>query len=193
MSENKSSKIFLISFLPAIAYWYLEENYSLKIALIGGVLLAVTELVLEKIFTKHIHSLSKINFLLILGLGIISVVAADGIWFKLQPFFNGIIMGGIFLWSSLNSKSYFFEIMEQTAKIVPPKKIVIKLEKHLAIFMIIYAFFMAFVAFKLSSSQWAFFKTIGLYISFFIFMIIEMVIMRKDMAQHVQELKGNKF
>lgn len=67
MNKIKSQKnFFWASFLPAIAYWYLEENYSLQIALIGGLVLAVLEMTLEWLFTKHIHTLSKFNFFLIL-------------------------------------------------------------------------------------------------------------------------------
>ena len=32
----EKKNFFLISFLPAILYWYLEENYPVKIAVIGG-------------------------------------------------------------------------------------------------------------------------------------------------------------
>lgn len=185
--KDQFKGFFLISFLPAMAYWYLEENYSLQIALTGGIILSILELTLEKIFTKHIHNLSKINFALIVGLGVISLLAKEGIWFKLQPFFNGIIMGGIFLYSSLRGKSYFYEILEHSGKVIPPKDIVINMEKHMAIFMMIYGSWMAYVAFKLSTDRWLFFKTIGLYIAFGFFMVFEIFILRKRMREHYQK------
>lgn len=183
--NNKT--FFLISFLPAMAYWYLEENFDLKTALIGGVGLAVLELIFEKVFTKHIHSLSKINFILILGLGSISLIASEGIWFKLQPFFNGLIMGGIFLFNSFRGKSYFYEIMEHMGRVVPPREIIIKMEMRLSLFLIFYGMFMAVVAFKLSTSQWIFFKTIGLYIAFAIYMVMEVLILRREMKKLYQQ------
>jgi intracellular septation protein len=185
LKNNKG--FFLISFLPALAYWYLEENYDLKTALIGGVLLGVTEIILEKVFTKHVHTLSKVNFFLIVGLGGISLIASEGIWFKLQPFFNGLIMGGLFLFSSIRGKSYFYEIMEQTQKVIPPKELIIRMEKHLAIFMMSYGCFMALVAFKFTTKQWVFYKTIGLYIAFGIFMVFEVIILRKSVKHMYQQ------
>jgi intracellular septation protein len=172
---------FLISFLPALAYWYLEVNYDLTIALIGGILLSIVEITLEKLITKHVHNLSKVNFFLIAALGGISLMAGEGIWFKLQPFFNGLIMGGIFLYSSLRGKSYFYEIMVETQKVLPPQQLIINMEKHLAVFMIIYGSFMAFVAIKFTTDQWVFYKTIGLYIAFAFFMVFEVIILRRQM------------
>ncbi len=109
--KKNSKHFFLISFLPALAYWYLEENYSLEVALTGGILLSVIEMLLEKIFTKHIHTLSKFNFALILGLGSLSLLASEGIWFKLQPFFTGVVMGGYLLFRNLRGKSLITEMV----------------------------------------------------------------------------------
>ncbi len=92
MGNNKP--FFFLSFLPAIAYWYLESNYDLQTALIGGLVLATVEILLEKIFTKHVHAISKFNFYLVVVLGGIAFIGQEGIWFKLQPFFTGVLMGG---------------------------------------------------------------------------------------------------
>jgi intracellular septation protein len=180
-----SKKFFLISFLPAIAYWYLEENYNLKIALIGGIILCTLELSLEWFFTKHIHSLSKMNFGLIVGLGTVSLLAQDGIWFKLQPCFTGIVMGGLFYINTYRGKSYMYEIMESMNNNHMPKQFIILLEKHMGIFLFFYGIFMAVVAFKLPTSQWLFFKTIGFYILFIIFSIIDMFYIRTKMKKEM--------
>ncbi|MCT4641746.1 MAG: septation protein IspZ [Bacteriovoracaceae bacterium] len=169
-------QFFLISFLPAIAYWYLEENYSVKIALIGGIALSVVEMSLEWFITKHIHTLSKFNFFLILFLGSLSLLAGEGIWFKLQPFFTGLIMGGYLLYRSFKGKSLIEEMMEQMGN--PPNELVGLLERNCAILLIGYGFFMAFVAFKMSTSQWLFFKTGGFYIVSGIFFICHFIYFR---------------
>ena len=180
-----SKKFFLISFLPAIAYWYLEENYNLKIALIGGIILCTLELSLEKIFTKHIHSLSKMNFGLIVGLGTISLLAQDGIWFKLQPCFTGLIMGGLFYINTYKGKSYMYEIMESMDNNHMPKQFIVLLEKHMGIFLFSYGLFMAIVAFNLSTSKWLFFKTAGFYIIFLIFSIIDIFYIRSKIKKEM--------
>ncbi len=189
--DNK--KFFLISFLPALAYWYLEENYNLKIALIGGIILGTLELTLEKIFTKHIHALSKMNFFLIIGLGSISLLAADGIWFKLQPCFTGVVMGTIFFINNTKGKSYFYEIMESMNNQNLPKPYIMMLEKHMGIFLFFYGLFMAAVAFNLNTSQWLFWKTGGFYIAFFIFSIFDIVYIRKRIKKDMLFNQISKF
>ena len=64
---------FLVSFLPAILYWYLEAHYPVRTALIGGLTLSVIELSIEYFWTKEIHALSKFNFILIAVLGGLSL------------------------------------------------------------------------------------------------------------------------
>jgi intracellular septation protein len=175
-----NKKFFLISFLPALAYWYLEENYSLQVALAGGMFLALTELTLEKIFTQHIHSISKLNFFLILFLGMISFLGEDGIWFKLQPFFTGLFLGPLLIVKTYRGGSYMMEMMESMGQAMPPKEIIISLERHSGAFLLGYGCFMAFVAFKMSTEQWLFYKTAGFYIAFAFFFVIEMVLMRRQ-------------
>lgn len=174
-----NKQFFIISFLPAIAYWYLEENYSLKIALIGGGALALLEIIIEKVLTKHVHSISKFNFFLILGLGTIAYIGDEGIWFKLQPFFTGLFMGGFLLYKSVRGQSMMLEMMETLNNNNIPNKLFIKIvERDMAIFLILYGGFMAWVAVNLSTSQWTFYKTIGFYVCSFIFFVFEFIRLR---------------
>jgi intracellular septation protein len=188
-----SKKFFLISFLPALAYWYLEENYTLEIALTGGIILCTLELSLEKFFTKHIHSLSIMNFGLIVGLGSISLIAQDGIWFKLQPCFTGLIMGGLFYINTSRGKSFMYEIMESMDNNHMPKQFIILLEKHMGVFLFFYGIFMAVVALKLSTSKWLFFKTAGFYIVFIIFSIIDVIYIRNKIKKEMLFKEMTKF
>jgi intracellular septation protein len=182
---KKQKQFFIISFLPAIAYWYLEENYSLQIALIGGGLLACTEIVLEKVFTKHVHSISKFNFYLIVVLGSIAFIGDEGIWFKLQPFFTGIFMGGYLLFRIFRNNSLMVETIEAMGQVVPFKNEFKQIEKHMGIFLICYGIFMAYVAFELTTSQWTFFKTVGFYIVSLIFFIAEFIHLKVRVKKRV--------
>ena len=188
---SKSGNHFvLISFLPALAYWYLEENYPLRVALIGGLGLAILEISLEYFFTKHVHKISKLNFFLILGLGSISLLGEDGIWFKLQPFFTGLFMGGYLLFSLRRGTSLLLTMGEELGRPAPPKDIMMSFEKHMAIFLLLYGFFMAFIAFTQETKTWVFFKTGGFYIAFIIFALVEMFLMRrKILKMQKDELK----
>lgn len=174
-----SKQLFWLSFLPAIAYWLLEEYTTLEIALMGGMALALIECCVEKYFSGHLHAMTKLNVLLILGLGGVSYFARDGVWFKLQPFFTGYAMGGFLLWKKWRKQSLMVEMFTDWGKTAPlPPEIYKKMEWHLAVFFIAYSSWMFYAAIKLSTDQWLFWKTGGFYISFFVFVIIDMVFMR---------------
>lgn len=175
--HNKKN-FFLISFLPALAYWYLEENYSLQIALMGGLLLATLEISIEKIFTKHVHNISKLNFYFILILGGIALIGQDGIWFKLQPFFTGIIMGGYLFFKSYTNSSLMLEMLNNMGQKIPNPSIVRQIEKDLSLFLVCYGIFMLYIALLHSTSTWTFFKTIGFYLLSFIFLGVELIFIR---------------
>ena len=175
----KQKNFFLISFLPALAYWYLEENYSLQVALIGGLILAVLEMTIEWIFTRHIHTLSKFNFFLILILGGVALIAQEGIWFKLQPTFTGVLMGGYLLFRVLRGNGLMREMMDSMQGQKPDEKVLYYLERNTSFFLIVYGLFMAIIAFKSSTSQWLFFKTAGFYIASIIFFIGNIVFIKK--------------
>ena len=188
MGENikgMSKHFFLISFLPAVFYWYLESYYEPKIAAVGGVLLALIELIFEKICIKQVHSISKANFFLIFFLGTLSFFDNQGIWFKLQPCLTGIGIGAFLIFKVLKGKGLLFEMMESISdpKKMPPLEIMTKFEAHVALFFLSYGGFMGLVAFHATTGQWTFFKTIGFYIISIIFFLIELIWLRAMMKR----------
>jgi intracellular septation protein len=191
MDQKLSKNFFLISFLPAFAYWYLEANYPLQIALAGGMILAILEVTLEKYFTKHVHTLSKFNFFLIVFLGLISLLGDEGIWFKLQPFFTGLWMSGFMGYRLWRGEGMLLEMMKSMpqGKKQLPDFIMKNMEKHVCLFFFIYALFMAFVAIAKTTDTWLFFKTIGLYIVFGIFMFFEFFFIRYQIKKMVEHQK----
>ena len=182
--NNKN--FFLISFLPAIAYWYLEENYPVRIAVMGGLALALLEITVEYIFTKHVHTLSKFNFFLILFLGGLSLMGDEGIWFKLQPAFSGWAIGGYMgyrLWQGKGLMVEMMESMKGEQKAAVPDFIFQALEKHMVLLFVLYGSFMAVVAISFSTDQWLFWKTIGFYIVFALFGIVEVFFLRSKVKK----------
>jgi len=173
-----SKSFFLISFLPALAYWYLEEHYPIRIAILGGLALATLEILIEKFWTKHVHGISKFNFFLILFLGGISLLGDEGIWFKLQPMFTGIGIGGFLLFKLYRGKGLMVEMMESLNQKMPPVEIFQGVERNLALLFLIYGLFMGGVAIWMETDKWLFFKTVGFYFTFALFLGIEMVRIR---------------
>lgn len=181
MKPNSSKHFFLISFLPAIAYWYLEAFYTLKIALIGGLILAIIEIILEKLISKSVHKISIFNFLLILFLGSFSLLGEDGIWFKLQPSLTGLFMGSYFLYHAIKKESIMYEVIQTMQKEkVPSKSFLLFLEKSFGIYLLIYGLVMAPIAFYLETGIWLFWKTVGFYVTSILFFIIILIYVRKN-------------
>lgn len=179
MNKMSQKNFFLISFLPAIAYWYLEENYPIRIAITGGLILAILEISFEYFYTKHVHTLSKFNFFLILFLGGVSLLGEDGIWFKLQPAFTGFGIAAFMIFRLLKGKGLMYEMMESMPKPPPvPDFIVQSMEKHMVFLFAGYGAFMVYVATSLSTDQWLFYKTLGFYIVFGVFSVFEVFFMR---------------
>ncbi|OUR96402.1 hypothetical protein A9Q84_08605 [Halobacteriovorax marinus] len=174
MNKSLSKSFFLISFLPAIAYWYLDENYPVRIAITGGLILAILEIILEWFFNKHVHTISKANFFLILFLGGLSLLGEEGIWFKLQPCFTGVGISSFMFYRIYQGKGLLEEFLNDLPiKTKPPMIFVQSMEKHLTIYFFVTGLFMGYVAIFLSTDTWAFFKTIGNYILFGVFYIFE--------------------
>ncbi len=174
---NQASRpYFLLSFIPALAYWLLETYSTLEIALLGGMVLGLLEMGLEKKFTGHVHTLSKLNIALIVVLGGISLIAQEGIFFKLQPTFTGMAIGLFLIYKKLKKKSLMFEMLMDFKQRPPlPEEFYKTLEWHLCLFLLVFAVFMAYVAIKETTAVWLFWKTGGFYLAFGGFMIVEIL------------------
>ena len=178
---KKSNNLFLISFLPAILYWYLESQYPVKTALIGGIALSVAEVLFERFYSGHVHQLSKFNFFLIVALGGFSLFEENGIWFKLQP---SLSLWAVAIYMGLklkNGKGFFKEMMMEMRPdaVHPPDFIMKSMEKNMVIMFIFYGILMGILAIWFPTSVWVFFKTAGLFIVMGIFMVIQMVINKR--------------
>ncbi|HLE10518.1 MAG: hypothetical protein A2504_14360 [Bdellovibrionales bacterium RIFOXYD12_FULL_39_22] len=183
LSKNISKNFTIISFIPAFAYWYLEANYSVAIAVSGGLVLATLELAGEWFFTKHLHSISKINFFLIIFLGALSLLEGEGVWFKLQPAITGIGIGMFVGIKSRRGVGPLAEMLNDLQQKNLPPYLVKILERDIAIFFTAYGLFMVIVALALSSGKWLFFKTGGFYLAFILFMAFEIIMIRRKVRQ----------
>jgi intracellular septation protein len=181
---NSSPPYFLLSFIPAVGYWLLETYTSLEIALLGGIALGILEMLAEKYFTGHVHTLSKLNVALVVGLGVISLIAREGIWFKLQPTLTGFAVSGYLAYKKIRGESLMLEMLKDLKQKAPlPPEAYYQLEWHMCLFLIGFGLFMAKVAIYDSTTTWIFWKTGGFYLAFFGFMIFEFLFLRQFMRR----------
>lgn len=191
-NKGHQNKFFLISFLPAVAYWYLESHYNLRIALIGGLGLAILEMVLEKILFKHIHQIAKLNFAIIAFLGGISLLGDDGIWFKLQPFFGSLFMGSFILYKNRKTEDgLLYSMMKEMNSETMPRDVIHSLEFHFVFFLYFHAIFMGTLAVWWDTDTWLFWKTIGFYILFAVFFLLELPFIRAKLKKAMAEVVVN--
>jgi intracellular septation protein len=184
MQGKVGKNFFLISFLPAIAYWYLEEHYPIRIAIAGGLGLAILEISFEKFYLKHVHTISKFNFFLILFLGGLSLLGDDGIWFKLQPCFTGVGISSFLAYRLVKGNGLMAEMMEtMNPERMPPEEILKGMEWHMVFLFGPYGIFMGGVALWGTTDQWLFWKTIGFYIVFAVFLLIEIILVKRKVRQ----------
>lgn len=176
---NAQKPFFLLSFLPAFAYWYLETYYTLEVALLGGIVLGAIEMLVEKKFTGHVHTLSKLNLILILVLGGISLAAKEGVFFKLQPALTGVALSAFLIYKRVRGQSLFLEMLEDMKQRPPlPPDTYKQMEWHVCLFLLAFAGFMAWVALKETTATWLFWKTGGFYLAFGGFMVGELLYLR---------------
>jgi intracellular septation protein len=176
---KRAPPYFLLSFIPAVAYWLLETYSTMEIALVGGIVLGVLEMLLEKKITGHVHTLSKLNVSLIVALGGISLIAQKGIWFKLQPTMTGFAVGAFLLYQKFKGQSLMYQMlidMQQTPPL--PRDVYKKMEWHICLFLFLFALYMAHIAINETTARWLFWKTAGFYIAFGGFMVLEIIYLR---------------
>ena len=178
-SKPQGKPYFLLSFIPAVAYWLLETYFTLEIALIGGIALGILEMILEKYFTGHVHTLSKVNIALIVVLGVVSLIAKEGVWFRLQPTFTGVGVSAFLIYKKLQGHSLMLDMLKDMGQVPPlPEKVYKVMEWHMTLFLLIFAAWMARVAIYETTANWLFWKTGGFYIAFGAFMVVEMIYLR---------------
>ncbi|MBY0517640.1 MAG: septation protein IspZ [Bacteriovoracaceae bacterium] len=187
MSKKRPSLLHWLSFLPALAYWWLEETQPLEIALGVGMGLALLEIVIEKIYSGKIHTLTRLNFGIIIMLGFVSVFAKEGVWFKLQPTITGYVCATWLTLNQVKGNTMILEAMEEMGRPWPfPKEWIRDFEKHIIGFCYGYGTFMAYWAIWGTTSQWAFWKTGGQYMTFGVFMTLEFIWLRRKMKKAVK-------
>ena len=182
--QAKTPPYFLLSFIPAVAYWLLETYFTLEIALIGGIVLGVLEMIFEKKISGHVHTLSKLNLGLVIVLGGVSLLAKEGVWFKLQPTFTGLAVASFLLYQKARGHSIMLQMLQDMKQKAPlPPEIYKMMEFHMCFFLIGFASFMAYIAVYTPTATWLFWKTGGFYLAFGGFMIGEMIYLRWRMKK----------
>jgi intracellular septation protein len=181
-SHNKRLGLTLLfgGLLPVIAFTVIEDRYGIIWGAIAGITFGIGETLYEKIRFKKVSKMTWITNGFILFLGGISIIAQDGIWFKLQPALIEFILC-FFLWGSLVAKKpLLMKIAEAQGQNLNTRSqsILHGLTFRLGLFFFVQSLLATWAALQWTTEQWAWLKGAGLAISFILYMGTEFLVIR---------------
>lgn len=178
----KASALSLIfgGLLPIIAFTLIEEYHGPVWGTIAGMVFGVGEILYEKIRYKKVSTITWIGNALILGLGGISIISQDGIWFKLQPALFELGFAAVLIGSWVMKKPFLALMAEKQNPNLPEfaKKAMSGITFRVGLFFIFQAGLATWAAFYWSTSAWAFLKGVGVIIMFVLYFILEILWIR---------------
>ena len=179
-SKKQALSLFFGGLLPIIAFTVIEEKYGVIAGLIAGMVFGVGEIIYEYASVRKVSTITWIGNGLILGLGGISLISSEGIWFKLQP---AILEFGffVFLLISWVMKKPFLVMMIEKQNPEAPDFIKTQMNGmtlRLSFFMLVHAVIATWAALYWSTEAWALLKGAGLTISMIVFMVGEVLYVR---------------
>ena len=179
----KSQALSLIfgGLLPVIAFTVIEEYYGIIAGLLAGMIFGVGEIIFEWVKYRKVSTITWIGNSMLLGLGGISLISQEGIWFKLQPALMEFFFF-IFLLASWIMKKPFLKLMIEKQNPNAPtfvKENLSGMTLRLSFFFLAHAILATWAAFYWSTEAWAWLKGAGVMISMIIYMVLEAIWLRR--------------
>lgn len=186
--ENKAElrALLLGGILPLVVYTVVEEMYGIVAGLICGMVLGIIEIVYERVRHGKVEAITWIGNGLLLGLGSVSLLTQEGIWFRLQPAILEAGMAGILIGSVVMKKPFLLLLArkQKTLEKMPPimqplfEKFLTGFTLRIAIFFLIHAAIAAYAAIYWSPRAWMLLKGVGFTGSFILYGFIEILVFR---------------
>lgn len=183
--KKQMMSLFFAGLLPVIAFTFIEEYYGTIPGLIAGMIFGVGEITYELIKYKKVQKITWIGNGLLLVLGSVSLISAEGLWFKMQPaLMEGALV--IAMWGSLLIKKPLLVVLaEQQGQTFPPavKDRMKGMTFRVGLFFLIQTSLAVWSALYWSTTAWALLKGVGLTVSFIIYLILEALYMRSQIQK----------
>ncbi len=184
-AKSQALGLFFGGLLPVIAFTVIEEKYGVIAGLVAGMVFGFGEILFEIIKYKKVNTITWIGNGLLIGLGAISLFSTEGIWFKLQP---AILEFGffVFLLVSWIMKKPFLTLMIEKQNPTAPdflKNAMSGITLRISFFFLAHAVIATYAALYWSTEAWAILKSVGLTVSMILYMVIEMIWIRKQIRK----------
>lgn len=179
-TKSQGLALLFAGILPVVAFTIIEEKYGVEWGTVAGMTFGLGELLYEKIFLQKISFITWVGNGLILGLGGISILAKDGIWFKMQPALLEFFMGLLLIGSWWMKKAFLLEMSLKQNPQLPDglRSFLEALTLRFGIFFLAQSALATWAAFWWSTEAWAFLKGAGVTLSMIAYMLIEFLILR---------------
>lgn len=185
--KSQALGLFFGGLLPVIAFTLIEEKYGIIAGLIAGMVFGFGEILFELIKYKKVSTITWIGNGLLIGLGALSLISTEGIWFKLQPaiFEFGFF---IFLCGTWALKKPFMKLMIEKQNPTAPqflKDAMSGMTLRLSFFFLLHSVIATYAAIYWSTEAWALLKGIGLIVSMILYMLIEIFWIRMRLRKNI--------
>ena len=188
--ENKAElrALLLGGILPLVVYTVVEEMYGIVAGLICGMVLGVLEITFEKLKHGKVETITWIGNGLLLGLGSVSLLTQEGVWFRLQPAILEAGMAAVLIISVITEKPFLLLLArkQKTIEKMPPvmqplfEKFLSGFTLRIAIFFLLHAGLAAYAALYWSTRAWMLLKGVGFTSSFIVYGLIEVLFFRRS-------------
>ncbi len=183
--KSQAMSLFFAGLLPVIAFTLIEEYYGIIAGLIAGMVFGCGEIIWELYRHRKVQTMTWIGNGLLLVLGGISLISSEGLWFKLQP----ALMEGLFalaLWGSVLVKRPLLVFLAEQQGQVLPDMIKAKFKGitiRAGLFFAIHTGLAIWAALKWSTTSWALLKGVGVTVSFVVYLLLEIFILRMTLQK----------
>lgn len=174
--KNRAPALQLFgALLPLVVFWFVEEYWGLKAALVVGCVTAVLEVSWEKWSAGKVSFLTLSSNALVLGLGAVSFIMDSGVAFKLQPAVMELGMAVFMLVVRKRGSSFLFRSFHEVKGIEQEKKDALlaqpwfvnrinSLDNRMVAFFVIHGLVLTAVALWGSTRQWILLKGVLFYV-----------------------------
>ena len=176
----------ILSFIPIIVFWVVEENWGLQAGIIAALIAGILEVGYWWIKEKRLDKIALFSTVLIILMGIISYFTQSSFFIKLKPAIMEAILAIILIGSSIMGKPLLIEIAKK--QLGNQLKDNYLLQEYLkgvnirfAVAFLIHAILTAYAAMYLSTKQYTFFKIGGFYAYIALYFVFELIYGRVTM------------
>lgn len=180
MNQLGLLKKMLPGLLPIIIFIIADEIWGTQIGLIVAVILGVLQLIYFAIKDKKLEKFVLMDTLLIVGMGGVSIILHNDIFFKLKPAIIELILAAVLAYSLFSknnlmlnmSKRYIKDLQTNEAQEAMMKKSI----RNMLIILIIHLIILIYSSFWMSTEAWAFVSTGLFYIMLFGYFGVEFLL-----------------